>query len=104
MIFDGNSFIITNKKYHKANLAQWGKRGRDMGTYERGLHPSQLWLLEAHPQHADYYYVKNCHFDGYRIGKWGSGDSKVGVYNGQFSEDQLWTFVHEGNGFYRYEY
>ena len=103
MIFDGNTFIITNKRYHKANLAQWGKGGRDMGTYERGFSPSQLWTLEAHPEHTDYYYMHNCHFEGYRIGKWGSGDKEVGPHGGEHYEAQLWKFVHEGDGFYRYE-
>jgi hypothetical protein len=101
MIFDGNTFIITNKSYPHANLAQWGNGGRDMGTYEQKIYPSQLWLLEAHPTYADYFYIKNCGKEGYRIGKWGGGDEEVGAYNGQYYDDQLWKFVDAGDGYYR---
>jgi len=72
-----------------------------MGTHEQGNNLSQLWLLQADPEDTDYFYIYNCHFEGYRIGKWDSGDQKVGPYNGQFYDAQLWKFVDEGNGYYR---
>ena len=31
------SFLIYNRAYHKARLAQWGTNGYDVGTYEHGL-------------------------------------------------------------------
>lgn len=34
------------------------------------------------------------------MAKWGKGDQKVGVYNGQYHEDQLWRFQPEGD-YYR---
>ena len=72
-----------------------------MGTYETRLYADQLWLLEAHPDHTDYFYIKNCGKVGYRIRKWGSGNRQVGAYKRQYYEDQLWKFVHIGDGFYR---
>ena len=75
-----------------------------MGTYELGLYADQLWSLEAHPYHNDYFYIKNCMREGWRIAKWGSGSREVGAYGKEYYDDQLWKFVHVGDGFYRYEY
>lgn len=101
MNFDGNTFLIINKKYPHAKLAQWGTGGRDMGTYEQKVHPDQLWTLRASPQHPEYFYIYNAKHDNYRIAKWGSGDESVGTYNGQFYDDQLWKFVSNKDGYYR---
>lgn len=97
---NGRTFVITNKKYHRANLAQWGTGGRSVGTYEQGIKPDQLWLLEEDKRQPGYYYINNVHHDGYRLAKWGRGDRAVGVYNGQYNRDQLWKFVREGD-YYR---
>ena len=104
MILNGNTFINSNKVYPRANLAQWGYGGRDMGTYELGLYADQLWSLESHPYHNDYFYIKNCIREGWRIAKWGSGNREVGAYGKEYYDDQMWKFVHVGDGFYRYEY
>jgi len=85
----------------KANIAMWGKKSRQMGTYEIKVHPDQFWLLERdRDEKEEYYYIKNIHHDGYRIGKWGKGDKDVGSYGGKYYSDQLWKFVKEGD-YYR---
>ena len=94
-MLDGNTFFITNKYFNKANLAQWGTGGRDMGTYEQSVYASQLWVLKEEPMHPGYYYITNAAFFNYRIAKWGSGDEDVGVYNGQYYDNQLWKFVRQ---------
>ena len=96
----GAIFFIINKAYSHAKLAQWGTRGRDIGTYEQKVYPDQLWRLEAEPEHPGYYYICNVHNDGYRIGKWGGDDQAVGNCNGQYFDDQLWKFEKFGD-FYR---
>lgn len=97
---NGRTFVITNKEYHRANLAQWGTSGRSVGTYEQKLYPDQLWLLEEDNRYPGYYYINNVHHEGYRLAKWGRGDGAVGVYNGQYYRDQLWKFVRTGH-YYR---
>ena len=98
MELDGNTFLIVNKKYDHANLAMWGTKSREMGTYEQKIYPDQFWQLKQNSNHPGYYYIYNVNFDGYRVGKWGKGDEEVGSYNGQYFPDQLWKFVKvEGN-------
>ena len=46
----------------------------------------QLWLIEESPKYAGYYYYKNAKHEGYRLAKWGPGDQKTDVYNGQYYE------------------
>ena len=53
---NGNTFVISNKKYHHANLAQWGTNVGEVGTrevwgiwegflgFERGRIPSRILL------------------------------------------------------------
>ena len=72
-----------------------------MGTYELSVDADQLWQLEAHPDYPGYYYIKNCHYDGYRIGKSNTLNTALGVWSGKYDIDQLWKFVHEGDGYYR---
>jgi len=93
-VLDGNTFVITNKYYYHANLAQWGTGSRDMGTYEQSVNAEELWVLKEEPLHPGYYYITNAYYN-YRIAKWGSGDGDVGVYNGQYDDDQLWKFVRQ---------
>lgn len=99
MELNGNTFLIYNKVYEHAKLAQWGTGGRDVGTYEQHIYPDQLSILEESST-SGYYYIKNAVHDGYRLAKWGDGDRKAGVYNGQYYEDQLWRFQQEGD-YYR---
>lgn len=93
---NGNTFLITNMKsaYKKANLAQWGTCGRCMGTYENKVAADQLWVLKKSNYYtdADWYYITNAKYEGYRIGKWGWGDRQVGITNGQYYDNQLWKF------------
>jgi len=46
---------------------------------------------------ADWYYIYNAKYNGYRIGKWGWGDRATGIWNGNYADDQLWKFVPYGN-------
>lgn len=100
LVLDGNSFLITNKVYERANLAQWGRRGRDAGTHEQQVVPDQFWMLEEVSSAPGYYYIHNLQYQGYRLAKWGSGGRETGVYNGQYHRDQQWRFVKEGD-YYR---
>jgi len=101
VILDKNMVFISNKKYPHARLAQWGKGGRQIGTYELDVYTDQLWTLDASKKHSGYFYIKNVRFKGYRIAKWGRGRKQVGVYRGHYWNDQLWKFEHVGGGFYR---
>lgn len=98
---DGNSFQITNKVYERAHIAQWGTRGRDVGTHEQQIVPDQFWMLQQVEHEPGYYYIHNLEHAGYRLAKWGTGDHDVGVYNGQYFRNQQWRFVQEGEGYYR---
>ena len=103
---DGNTFVITNKEYFRANLAQWGTDGRDVGTHENKVYVDQFWILEPEPHWPGYYYIKNAEYTDYRLAKWSgfwgdSGDEDVGVVNGQYHDDQLWKFESQGNDFYK---
>ena len=62
---NGNTFLITNKQYYKAHFAQWGKKGRNMGTFECKIHPDQFWKLEEDERHPGYYYIHSIHKEGY---------------------------------------
>lgn len=97
---DGNTVFFYNKRYEHARIAQWGTGGRDVGTYDQGVHSDQLWRLEESSNHPGYYYIHNAHHEGYRLAKWGSGNNQVGVYNLGYYEDQLWRFQQEGD-YYR---
>ena len=69
-----------------------------MGTYEKGVYPDQLWQLRKEPDHCGYYTINNLKWEGYRVTKFKKGDRDVGVYNGDYYEDQYWKFQHiEGN-------
>ena len=100
MELNGNTFLIYNKVYEHAKLAQWGTSGRDCGTYEQRINPDQLWILEESSSKPGYYYIKNAEYEGYRLAKWGKGDGQAGVYNGQYYDDQLWRFQPVGD-YYR---
>ena len=100
MELDRNTFLIYNKVYEHAKLAQWGTGGRDVGTYEQHINADQLWLLEQSSKYPGYYYINNVKHEGYRLAKWDNGDEDVGVYSGQYYEDQLWRFEREGD-YYR---
>ena len=101
MEFDNKTFFIANKTFYRARLAQWGTDGRDVGTYEQGYYPDQLWMLKMDPKHPNYYTIENLRNPGYRIAKWGGGDRDVGVYKGQYFENQLWRFNKVGDDEYR---
>ena len=32
-----------NAQYDPARVAKWGRRNTATGTYDRGIHPDQLW-------------------------------------------------------------
>ena len=81
-----------NKKYDHANLAMWGTDGRDMGTYEKKIHPDQFWQLKANDNHPGYFYIYNVVHSGYRVAKWGKGNTSVGAFYGNYNDDQLWKF------------
>ena len=100
MPLDGNTFFIYNKKYEHAKLAQWGTERRNVGTYEQGIYPDQLWYLKESTNHPGYFYIENVFHGGYRLAKWGKGDRDVGVYNGPYFDDQLWKFEPKGD-YYR---
>ena len=70
-----------------------------MGTYEKKVAADQLWVLKKSTYYtkADWYYIYNAKYNGYRIGKWGSGDRDVGIWNGNYADDQLWKFEPYGN-------
>lgn len=94
MELNGNTFLLANKKYPHANIAQWGTDGRDMGTYELKVYPDQLWQLKKDTNHPGFYYINNAKWDGYRIAKWGESGSDVGAYNQKYYDDQMWKFEH----------
>ena len=101
---NGSTFFIRNKKYEHARIAIWGPGDRDIGTHEH-VYADQLWHLRESTDHPGYYYVENAFHNQTksakrRLAKWGAGDTKVGVYSGQYYDDQLWKFVPEGD-YYR---
>ena len=101
MELNGNTFIITNKKYNHANIAQWGTKSRDMGTYEQKVYLDQFWQLKEDSNNKGFYYIHNIKNEGYRIAKWGTGNKDCGIYNGQYFQDQMWKFVPQDGGYYR---
>jgi len=96
---DNNQFLIYNKVYHKARLAQWGTGGDDAGTYEHALYPDQLWTLEPHPSRKGCYYMVNEVYSQHRIANW---KHNFKVYDGPHYNDQLFRFVPSGknDGFF----
>lgn len=64
--------------------------------------PINFGILKNLPtiSNPGYLYIENVFREGYRLAKWGEGDQDVGVYNGQYSDDQLWKFQQEGD-YYR---
>jgi len=97
LVLDNNQFLIYNKVYHKARLAQWGTGGNDAGTYEHALYPDQLWTLEPHPSKKGCYYIVNEVHSQHRIANW---QHNFIVYSGPHYNDQLFRFVSNGDGFY----
>ena len=99
LTLDNNQFLIYNKVYHNARLAQWGKGKRDVGTYGFTLYPDQLWTLEPHPTQEGCYYIVNEVHSQHRIA---NSKHKFIVYSGPHYDDQLFKFVPSGDndGFY----
>ena len=77
---------------------------RNIRTVETGLNANQLWKLEAEPRQPGYYYIRSRdpQFVGFRIDKWMDGHYAICVEGKRFSKSQLWKFVLDGNGFYRF--
>jgi hypothetical protein len=94
-ILDNNQFLIYNKRYHKARLAQWGNGGKDVGTYEKAIYSDQLWTLEPHPTKTGCYYLVNEKRPDYRIA---DASHRFVVFNGPYYDDQLFRFEPSGNG------
>ena len=99
MQLDLNTFVIANKKYPRANLAQWAANGYARGTYDVRIHPDQLWLLVENPNHRGFYTINNAKWEGYRLAVWGGGNEDVIVYNGVYYTDQWWGFEHVGGDY-----
>jgi len=97
LVLDNNQFLIYNKVYHKARLAQWGTDRSNAGTYEHGLYPDQLWTLDPHPTMKDCYYIVNERYSQHRIA---DSNHKFVVTDGTYYNDQLFKFVPNGDGFY----
>ena len=93
-ILDKNTFVLYNKQYPHAKLAQWGTGRRDFGTKETKTDPKQLWYFEESPTDRRYHYLTNVHYDEYRLSKWGSGQWDVGVESGHYHEYQLWIVAY----------
>lgn len=95
---EGNTFIISNKVYPYANLAQWGSdNGRNMGTFDGQKNYDQLWILREDPTIKGFYTINNFTHVGSRVAKWGAGDGEVGNFAGQHYTDQLWKFDPHGS-------
>ena len=95
---EGNTFIISNKVYPYANLAQWGtENNRDMGTFDGQLNFDQLWILREDLNIKGFYTINNFTHVGSRVAKWGAGDGEVGNFAGQHYTDQLWKFDPHGS-------
>merc|ERR1711971_718591 len=99
LVLDNNQFLIYNKVYHKARLAQWGLEESNAGTYEHALYPDQLWTLEPHPSKKGCYYIVNEEYPQHRIANY---KHSFIIYNGKHYDDQLFKFVPSGkkDGFY----
>ena len=94
---EGNTFIISNKVYPYANLAQWGtENNRDMGTFDGQPNYDQLWILREDPNIKGYYTINNLAHIGYRIGKYDADGHKTIAWNGKHDKDQLWKFSPTG--------
>ena len=92
-----NQYLIFNKSYHRARLAQWGPGHTDVGTYEHGLNPNQLWTLESHPHRPGSYHVINERNPQHRLT---NHKHNFIVYNGPHFPDQLFKFVSKDDGYY----
>ena len=100
LVLDNNQFLIYNKVYHKARLAQFStKSDREIGTFEHGLHPDQLWTLEPHPSKKGCYYMVNEKYTQHRITNY---KHQLIIYDGPHYSDQLFKFVpsEKNDGFY----
>ena len=100
LVLDNNQFLIYNKVYHKARLAQFSTTSdREIGTFEHGLHPDQLWTLEPHPSKKGCYYMVNEKYTQHRITNY---KHQLIIYDGPHYSDQLFKFVPSGknDGFY----
>ena len=94
LVLDNNQFLIYNKVYHKARLAQFSeKNDREIGTYEHGLNPDQLWTLEPHPSQKGCYYIVNEVHTRHRITNY---KHQLIIYDGPHFGDQLFKFVPSG--------
>jgi len=94
---EGNTFIISNKVYPYANLAQWGSDGRDMGTIDGQSTYDQLWILREDLKIKGFYTINNFTYVGSRVAKWGAGDRDTGNFEGIHLNDQLWKFEPHGS-------
>merc|ERR1719447_1207907 len=97
LIFNNSQFLIYNKKWHEARIAQWGTNSGNVGSYEHELRHSQLWTLVPHPDHSGCYYMVNERWPRYRLADY---KRTFVTYAGYRFEDQLWKFIPDGEGFY----
>jgi len=95
---DNQQFLIYNKKYHRARIAQWGRRHRNVGTYQHGLRFGQLWTMKSDPNKKGCYYIHNYKYSRYRLADY---RGKLLTYPKSYFDDQLFKFVPNGKGYYR---
>ena len=93
MSLNGNTFVISNKKYYHANLAQWGTNVGEVGTREGLPSDDNFWGLNEDVFHPGFYYIENVNWRGYRIDQWNNDGLSVRVTAGHYEEGQLWKFV-----------
>jgi len=95
---EGNTFIISNKAYPYANLAQFGNdNGRNTGTLDGQPNYDQLWILREDLSIKGFYTINNFSHVDSRVAKWGAGDGETGNFDGTHNNDQLWKFEPHGS-------
>ena len=93
LCLNGNTFVISNKKYYHANLAQWGTNVGEVGTREELPSDDNFWVFNEDVFHPGFYYIENVNWRGYRIDQWNNDGLSVRVTAGHYEEGQLWKFV-----------
>jgi hypothetical protein len=96
MYIGNRTYFIESRAYPHARVAQWGTdNGNDCGTYEIEVYSNQLWLMKESPTKPGWYYIYNADEDqkDWRLAKWSAGNTDTGVYEGDYYDDQLWSFT-----------
>ena len=84
--------FIVNMKHTFSKVTQYTDYAV-AGVTEHYFGKNQLWQFSKDSNNPEYFFIENIPHPGYKITKWCYKDDEMGVFNGQFNDNQQWELL-----------